>query len=261
MVKQIKIIFCLFFASFILSACSTTTNDPADMYKGESSQGIYQKGKAALINKDYSEAIKRFEAMDAQYPYDPNTQNGDLYLIYAYYKKDEYILASSAADRFIRMHPTHPHVDYAYFMRGLSNFYQNLGVFERIIAIDLSKRDLTQIQKAFIDFNELVVRFPSSRYTPTAHQYMIYLRNTIAKHEFDVAKFYYNRQAYLAAANRASIVVTQFQGSPSVPDAMILMVKAYRHLHLTKLEEDTMRVLKYNYPEIVVDYDGRYDLR
>jgi len=260
MVKLFKIISFSFLALAILSACSTATTDPADLYKGESPQQIYQRGKTALIDRDYNEAIKRFEVMDTQYPYELTTANADLYLIYAYYKKGEYILASSAAERFIRMYPTDPHVDYAYYMRGLADFYQNLGVFERIFANDLAKRDLTQIQKAFVDFNELVVRFPTSRYTPAAHQYLIYLRNVLAKHELDVAKYYYNRQAYMAAANRASVVVTQFQGAPSVVDALVLMVKAYRQLHLTKLEQDTMDVLRYNYPDLQIDYDSRYEL-
>jgi outer membrane protein assembly factor BamD len=158
------------------------------------------------------------------------------------------------------MYPTHPHVDYAYYMRGLSDFYLNLGVFERMFAVDLSKRDLIQIQKAFVDFKELTLRFPASRYTPSAHQYMIYLRNVLAKHELDVAKYYYNRGAYMAAANRGSVVVTQFQGAPTVKDALVLMVKSYRHLHLTKLESDTLAVLKYNYPEININYNSSYDL-
>lgn len=260
MVKLFKIGCVLFTTVSILTACSTAATDPSDMYKGETGQQIYQSGKTALKNNDYSEAIKRFEALDAQYPYESSTQNADLYLIYAYYMKGEYALASSSADRFIRMHPTHPHVDYAYYLRGLSDFYQNLGVFERTFAIDLSKRDAVQIQKSFTDFRELVLRFPTSRYTPPAHQYMIYLRNVLAKHELDVARYYYNRKAYMAAANRASGVVTQFEGSPSVFDALVLMVKSYRQLHLTKLEEDTMAVLKYNYPNVNIDYNGTYDL-
>lgn len=243
-----------------LSACSTSTTDPADAYKGESAGQIYAKGKAALEDKSYSEAIKRFEALDVQYPYGADTESAQLYIIYAYYMKEEYALASAAAERFIRMHPASPNVDYAYYMRGISDYYQNMGILERLFLIDLAKRDLTQIQKSFSDFNELVVRFPTSRYTPSAHQYMVYLRNVLANHELRVGEYYYNRRAYVASGNRASSVVSRYQGAPAVVDGLVLMIKSYRKLGLTKLEQDAVSVLKYNYPNVTVDYDSNYDL-
>jgi len=255
--KKLKLACCTALIAGFVASCSTST-DPADAYKGESSQEIYMKGKVALQDKSYSEAIKRFEALDVQYPYGANTESAQLYLIYAYYMKEEYTLAVAAADHFIRIHPTNPHVDYAYYLRGISDYYQNMGMVEQIFSIDIATRDLTQIQKSYSDFNELTVRFPNSRYVPSAHQYMVYLRNVLANHELRVAEYYYNRKAYVAAANRASGLVAHYQGAPAVVDGLVLMAKAYRKLGLTKLEQDALTVLKYNYPTVTVDYNSEY---
>ncbi len=122
-------------------------------------------------------------------------KNAQFYIIYAYYMKEEYALAASAAERFIRLYPTNPHVDYAYYMRGLSDFYKNLGILERMFTVNLATRDLTQIRKSYLDFSELYERFPESRYAPSAHQYMVFLRNLMAGHEVETAKFYYARKA------------------------------------------------------------------
>src|SRR6266404_2577305 len=120
-----------------LSACSTST-DPSDAYKGESPEVIFQRGKSSMQEKNYGEAIKRFEALDVQYPYGKDTETAQLYLIYAYYMKEEYAMSVAASDRFIRIHPTNPHVDYAYYMRGVADYYQNLGILERLFSIDLA---------------------------------------------------------------------------------------------------------------------------
>ena len=231
----------------MLTSCASSS-DPSEAYKGESPNQIYQRGKSALQDKSYSEAIKRFEALDVQYPYGAETENAQLFIIYAYYMKEDYALASSAAERFTRIHPTSPNVDYAYYMRGLSDYYQNLGVIERFFAIDLATRDLTQIQKSYNDFHELTTKFPNSRYAPAAHQYLIYLRNIMATHELEVAEYYYSRKAYVASANRASDVVAHYEGAPAVQDALVLMAKSYKQLKLSKLEQDTIAVYNYNFP-------------
>lgn len=233
--------------SLLLAACASTT-DPAETYKDETAQQIFEHGEGALLDKNYQEAIKRFEALDVQYPFGHNTEIAQMQIIYAYYMTNDYASAEAAADRFIHAHPTNPHVDYAYYMRGLSNYYQNLGMFERMFAVDLATRDLTQIKKSFNDFSELTHSFPHSVYAPAAHQYMVYLRNILADHELDVAQYYYDRSAYVAAANRANLVIRHYQGTPSVPEALVVMAKSYRKLHLTQNENDTMQVLKINYP-------------
>lgn len=235
------------FSTLLMTGCSTTT-DPADAYKGESAEQIFQKGEEALKDKNYGEAIKRFEALDVQYPFGRNTEIAQVQIIYAYYMTSDYASAEAAADRFIHAHPTSPHVDYAYYMRGLSNYYQNLGVFERLFTVNLATRDLSQIKKSYNDFAQLDQRYPQSPYAPAAHQYTIYLRDILADHELQVAQYYYSREAYVASANRANLLVRHYEGSPSVPDALVLMVKSYRHLQLTQNANDSLRVLQYNYP-------------
>ena len=231
----------------LLAGCGSTT-DPSLAYPGESPKTIYSYGKAALKDKSFAEAVKRFEALDVQYPYGPETENAQFYIIYAYYMREEYALADSAAERFIRLYPTNPHVDYAYYMRGLSDFYKNLGILERMFTVNLATRDLTQIRKSYLDFSELYERFPQSKYAPSAHQYMVFLRNLLASHDLATAQFYYDRKAYLAAANRANEVVQHYQGAPAVEDALVLMAQSYYRLGMKKEEQDALLVLKYNYP-------------
>ncbi|OGT45211.1 MAG: hypothetical protein A3E83_08040 [Gammaproteobacteria bacterium RIFCSPHIGHO2_12_FULL_41_20] len=241
------IIACFIFCLALLASCSTTKG-ASEAYQGESEHEIFQKGEEALRGKDYSEAIKRFEALEVQYPFGADTEIAQLYIIYAYYKKEEYPLAVAAADRFIRLHPVSKNVDYAYYMRGMADYYENIGMLERVFSVNLANRDLTHLEKAFADFSEFTQRFPNSRYTPAAHQHMIYLRNILADHELIVAEYYYARKAYIAAANRASEVVRHFEGAPAVPKALVIMVKSYRHLHLAQAEKEAMTVLQYNFP-------------
>ena len=244
--KQLLFIFIALF-SFLVVSCAATT-DPAEAYKGETAQQIFDRGEEALRDRSYQEAIKRFEALDVQYPFGRNTETAQLQIIYAYYMTSDYASAEAAADRFIHSHPTNPHVDYAYLMRGLSNYYQNLGFFERLFTVDLATRDLSQIKKSYGDFAQLDKLYPNSRYAPAAHQYMIYLRNIVADHEMDLAQYYYERKAYIAAANRATLVVRHYQGTPSVPDALVVMVRSYRHLNMVSNENEAYEVLRYNYP-------------
>lgn len=230
----------------LLVSCSTPTG-PSEDYKDESQQKIYMEGRQALKGGGYGDAIKHFEALDVQYPFGKETENAQLYLIYAYYMKEDYALSVAAADRFVRLHPTNPHVDYAYYMRGLANYYQSLGVIERIFSVNLATRDLTQLQKSYVDFNEVVSRFPNSRYAPPAHQYMVHLRNVMADHHLQIAIYYYDRKAYVAAASRANEVITHYQGAPAVIPALKLLAHSYEKLGLYRQQRDTLRVLQYNH--------------
>jgi outer membrane protein assembly factor BamD len=251
MKKSLLVVSLMTVLAGMLAGCGSTT----DPYQGETPHTIYTYGKTATKDKNFSEAVKRFEALDVQYPYGTETENAQLYIIYAYYMKDEYTLAASAAERYIRLYPASEHVDYAYYMRGLSDFYKNLGLLERLFPVDLSTRDLVQIRKSYVDFSELAARFPESKYAPSSHQYMVYLRNLIASYEVDTAQFYYDRKAYVASANRASDVVAHYQGAPAVVNALELMVKSYHKLGMKKDEQEALLVLKYNYPDkqVLVD--------
>lgn len=234
----------------LLAACSSTT-DPAEAYRGETAQQIFQEGENDIVDRSYGDAIKHFEALDVQYPFGRNTETAQLHIIYAYYKNSDYLSAETAADRYIHSYPTSPNVDYAYYMRGLSNYYQNMGVFDRLFSVDFATRDLTQVKKSFNDFATLETRYPDSPYAPAAHQYTIYLRNVLANHQVEVAMFYFNRQAYVAAANRASLVVQHYQGAPVVPDALVIMIRSYHQLHETELENQALQALRYNYANSV----------
>lgn len=231
----------------LLPACSTT-QDPATAYKNQTAEQIFGEGEKELHSHNYQEAIKHYEALDVQYPFGPHVQIIQLHTIYAYYMTGDYASAEAAADRFIHSYPSSPHTDYAYYMRGLSNYYQNLGIFEKLFTIDLATRDLSQVKKSYKDFSQLVYLFPNSYYAPAAHQYMVYLRNLLASHELEVAQYYFNRQAYVAAANRATLVVRHYEGSPVVPAALVLMAKSYRALHLKTNEQEVLEVIKYNFP-------------
>ncbi len=251
LIKKLVIPFVISLPLAVLSACSTVT-DPAETYKGETPQHIFAQGEVSLRDKNYSEAVKRFEALEVQYPLESYTQTAELHIIYAYYMNGDYASAQASADRFIHSYPTSPHIDYAYYMLGLSNYYQNLGVFERVFTVDLATRDLAQVKKSFDDFSTVVHSYPNSAYAPASHQYMVYLRNVMADHELQVAQYYFSRKAYVAAANRASDVVKGYQGAPVVPDALVLMIKSYRALHLKQSEDEATRVLRYNYPNYVI---------
>jgi outer membrane protein assembly factor BamD len=221
--------------SLFLAACASKTG-PAEAYKGETPKQIFQAGELDMQKGDYSEAIKRFEALDVQYPLERETELAEVQLVYAYCRKEEYPMAVAAGDRFTRLHPMSQYTDYVYFIEGLAEFYQNQGVLDRAFSVDLAKRDLVPMKKAYNDFSAIVDRFPNSRYAPVAYQYMIYLRNILAKHQVQLAQFYYDRKAYVAAVNRANGVIQHYQGAPSVPDALVVMVKSYRELGLKREE-------------------------
>lgn len=231
-----------------LGACASET-DPAQLYKDQTAEQIFRDGENAMLKGQYDKAIKHFEALDARYPFGEHTQQGQLDMIYTYYQQNDYPSALAAADQYIRLYPRGPHTDYAYYMRGIIEFEENHGVIERHLHIDFSKRDLTGLHSAYLDFNQLLQFFPDSSYAPDARQRMIYIRNIFAQHQLQVAEFYFARKAYVAAINRATEVVQHYQETPVVPDALALMVKGYRALNFNQEAQDTLKTLKLNYPD------------
>lgn len=239
---------CLFLPLVLLSGCAIFGDEQEDETADWSAEQLYTEAKESLNSEYYSKAIEYYEKLLARYPFGVYAQQGQLDLAYAYYKSDETASAVAACERFIKLNPDHPHVDYAYYLRGLANFHQGKGLTERFLPIDASQRDQAAALKAFQDFSELVQRFKQSRYVKDARQRMIYLRNTLAQHEVNVAHYYMRRGAYVAAANRARYVVENYQRAPAMPEALMLMVKAYRVLELDPLADDALRVLELNYP-------------
>jgi outer membrane protein assembly factor BamD len=231
---------------FLLAGCAALTEDETANWSVEQ---FYETAKEALDNGDYETAIDYYTRLEARYPYGRYAQQAQLETIYAHYKAQEPASAVAAADRFIKLHPRHPGVDYAYYMRGLATFDQGSNLMEGVFPQDRSQRDPGSIRESFNYFKELVSRYPDSRYTADAIQRMKLLRNYLAKHELHAADYYLRRGSYLAAANRAKYVLENYQRSTAIPDALVILVKAYRHMEMPELAGDALRVLELNHPE------------
>lgn len=242
-----KFAYMLFLITFLVG-CASTSTDNFSAYKSMTSQQIFDNGEKALAQGKYAEAVKNFEALDALYPFGPNAEQGQLDVIYAYYKSGDPASALAAADRYIRLYPRGEHVDYAYYMKGLVNYQMGFTWLQRSLGSDPAPHDLTNKKQAFQAFNMLVTLFPDSRYTPDALQRMGYIRNLFARKNVIIARYYMKRKAYVAAANRASYVVQHFDRSPEVIPALVIMVKAYRALGLTKMVDSTLHIFAASYP-------------
>lgn len=254
----------LLFAVAILTACSLLPKEE-DETKGWSAQKFYSEASFAMSDSDYDTAIKYYEGLEARYPFGRFAMQAQLDVAYAYYKNGEPESSIAASDRFIKLHPRNPFVDYAYYLKGIVNFNRNITFINRFIPTDTSQRDPGSILNSFNDFAELARLFPESQYTEDALKRMIYLRNNLASHEIHVARYYMKRGAYLAAANRCVTVVEKYQRTPAVKDALEIMIDAYDELGMEQLSTDTKRVLAVNeakgtlyYPE--AEYDGEESL-
>jgi len=203
---------------------------------------------------DYEQAIELYEKLEARYPFGRYATQAQLDVAYAYYQYDEPESALAALDRFIKLHPRNSHVDYAYYLKGIVNFNRSIGFVDRFIPSDVSQRDAGAAMDSFDDFSELVRKFPNSKYTKDARKRLLYLRNNIAKHEVHVARYYLDRGAYLAAANRGVYVVENYQRAPAVREALQTMIEAYDKLGLERLSADARRVLAVNEAKGKFDY-------
>jgi outer membrane protein assembly factor BamD len=230
----------------LLAACSS--GDKYDPTAGWSAEKLYTEAKDALNDGKYDQAIKYFESLEARYPYGRYAQQAQLEVAYAYYKQGEQASAVAAVDRFIKLHPDNPNVDYAYYLKGLTYFSEDLGLFGRFSAQDPSERDPKSTRDSFDAFKELVQRFPRSKYTPDSLARMKYLVNALASHEVHVARYYMKRGAYVAAVNRAQFVLRNYPQAPALEEALIIMVQAYGALGVADLRDDSERVLKKNFP-------------
>jgi outer membrane protein assembly factor BamD len=244
--KILKSAFILSLALFLVSCAETYL--PEKAFKGQSAQKILKGGEKALAKNNYNNAIRNFEALDALYPFSNEAEQGQLNVIYAYYKNDDYTSALAAADRYIHLYPRSPKVPYVYYMKGMINFESGQSWIQKLYNKDLAELDLKHLREAFANFNELIREFPNSIYVKDAHERMIFIRNTLAEYEIKIAKFYFRHKAYVAAVNRASYVVKHFEGSPEVEDALIIMIKSYQKLGATSEVTETKLLLKSNYP-------------
>ena len=230
-----------------LSGCGLLP-EQIDETKDWSAGKLYSEAKAKLNEGSYEQAIKYYEKIEARFPYGRFAQQAQLEVAYAYYKDKEIASAIAAADRFIKLHPNHPNVDYAYYLKGLANFNDDLGLLGSYSGQDMTERDPKAAREAFESFKDLVTRFPGSKYTPDSIQRMNYLVNALASHEIHVARYYIKRGAFVAAANRAQFSLKSYPQAPANEEGLLILVQAYDKLGMTDLRNDAERVMKTNFP-------------
>jgi len=230
----------------LLAACSSTPDDKTASW---SPNKIYAEAKDELNSGAYDKAIPLFEKLEGRAAGTPLAQQAQLEKTYAQYKGGDQAQALSTLDRFIKLHPSSPAIDYALYLKGIVNFNDNLGVFAFLSRQDLSERDQKAAKESFEAFKELVTRFPDSRYTPDARARMTYIVNSLAQYEVHVARYYYSRGAYVAAINRAQNALTDYQEVPALEEALFILVRSYDALGMTQLAGDTRRVMEKNYPQ------------
>jgi len=233
----------------LLSACGNSLTKATDETANWSAEQLYHAAETQLKQKNYSEAVGYLEKLEGRFPYGRYVQQAQLDIAYAYYRDNQNDLALAAVERFIHLHPAHPAVDYAYYLKGLISFNVKRGSLDFLLKQkDYADRDPKAMQKAYNVFRDLVEKFPDSRYAVDARKRMEYLHNLLAKHEIYVAEHYFVRGAYVAAANRAKYVLEHFQRTPAVEDALGIQIKSYSKLQMPGLAKDAERVLKLNFP-------------
>lgn len=216
-----------------------------------SAEELYQAASTALAQRNYERAVTLYRRLNTQYPFGRHAEQGQLDMAFAHYRAREPEPALSTLDRFIRTYPSHPNIDYAWYLKGLVNYEESRGFIRRLFPTMAIDRDHEHARRAFHDFQELIQRHPDSRYVPDARQRMVYLRNNLAEYEVTVGSYYQRRNAHVAAIKRAQYVIENYPGAPATVDALLLLEENYRALDLDELAADTRRVLETNYAGIL----------
>ncbi len=243
---KLKNLFYIVFA-LALSGCGLF-GDRVDETKNFTAAKLYADAKEELTSGSYERAVQLFERLESRYPFGPYAQQAQLEIAYAYFKQGDQAQALAAVERFIKLHPNHPNVDYMYYLRGLITFNDSLGFLNFIANQDITERDPKASRDSFDAFKQLAIQFPDSKYTPDATLRMKYLVNALAQYDLHVAKYYYRRQAFLAAANRAQAAIREYPDAPAIEEALYVLVKSYDALGLTELRDDANRVFTKNFP-------------
>ena len=246
--------------SLSLQGCGSLGESIRDLFPGGSSSSdedeyvdwtadkFRSEAKKAVDAGSYEKAIKLYQSLESRYPFGEDSAQTELDIAYAYFKNNDPDSAIAAADRFIKINPRSPGVDYAYYLKGLVNYNRGIGFVDRFLPTDTSQRDTASARDALKNFEELIRRFPYSKYLPDARLRMIALRNNLAMHEVHVARYYMKRKAYVAAIDRASTVIDKYERTPAVPYALQILQEAYTKLNLLDLAADITRVYDLNYP-------------
>jgi len=233
--KLAKLFLPIFFAfNLLLTGCSSTDTEK-DEYANRSSDEIYKEAVKHLDKGRYELAIKSYEALETHFPFGENTTKGQLELIYAYYKNQDFIQAVTSSERYLRLHPLSPNADYVLYLKGLSAFEQGITMLTSIVNTNPAYRDISNYKTAFANFQTIVKQYPNSKYAKDARQHMIFARNIIAEHELAIAEYYVERKAYLAAANRARYILEHLQNTPAEQKALTVLENSYANLNLTPL--------------------------
>ena len=242
------LLFTLLFALLLLSGCagSDGSKDDTDIW---SEAKLYSEATDKLNDADFAKCGKYFEKLEARFPFGPYSQQAQINAAYCYWKAQEQTQALVAIDRFIKLHQGSPNLDYAYYLKGLITFNDDLGWLGKFTGQDLSERDPKAAKEAFESFKVVVERFPNSKYAPDSLDRMRYIVNSLAEADVIVARYYYQRGAYLAAANRAQLVIRDYDRAPAVEEALYILTKSYEKLGMTQLSNDSARVFKLNFPD------------
>jgi outer membrane protein assembly factor BamD len=223
---------------------------------------LYEAINQQLDRSQWETAIKNLNTMEENFPFGTYAEQSQLELIYAQYQSDEPDAAIATANRFIRLHPQHRNVDYAYYMLGMSSFTKDSGILDRVMPVDISKRDPGAARESLGHFTQLLSRFPDSPYAIDAKKRMLHLRNRLARNEIHVANYYFKRGAYVAATARGRYVLENYPQTPATPDALAVLVQGYRLLKMPGQENEMMEILKLNYPNYpAIKDDGTFDDR
>ena len=248
MLRPISPFVIVFLTCGILTACSST---PADPTAGWSPNRIYSEAKDEMNGGAFDKAIDLYEKLEGRAAGTPLAQQAQLEKAYAQYKNGEKAQAIATLDRFMKLHPASPALDYALYLKGIINFNDDLGLFSWISRQDLSERDQKAAKDSFEAFRELVTRFPDSKYAPDARQRMVYIVNALAQYEVHVARYYYKRGAYVAAINRAQAALAEYKDVPALEEALYILMQSYDALGMTQLRDDTRRVLEASFPQSI----------
>lgn len=238
-------LFAALLAAGLLAGCNTTKEDPTAKWTPDR---IYTEAKEELNGGGYDKAVPLFEKLEGRAAGTPLAQQAQIDKAYAQYKAGDKAQAIATLDRFIKLHPASPAIDYALYLKGLVNFNENLGLFSWLSRQDLSERDQKAAKDSFEAFNELVNRFPESRYAADSRQRMTYIVNSLAQYEVHVARYYYSRGAYVAAIARAQTAIAEYEGVPAIKEALEILVNSYDKLGMNQLRDDAKRVLESTYP-------------
>lgn len=237
-------------AMVTLTGCSSSESEEEKIVLANmGAQQLYDRASESMEVGNFSAAAQTLSALDSRYPFGPLSHQVQLDLIYSYYKSGKIDETLATVDRFIRLNPNHSDVDYAYYMRGLTNMESDSNLFQELLTIDRSDRDPSKSRQAFEDFRRLIEQYPNSKYAPDAKKRMLHIKDRLARYEIAIARFYMRRQAYVAAANRGRYVIEHFPDTTQVKDALEIMVSSYEQLGLDDLRLNAMKTLKLNFPE------------